>query len=215
GPDNAVYFISPQPEGTLLLGGDFTSVNGTNINRIARLHADGSLDSSFLPRGGVVGGPVYHVLRQANGRIVFGGGFNDVDGVPVNRLARLMDDGSLDTQFNPGAGANDMVLSLALQPDGRVLAGGLFATYDGTSVGMVARVYGDPVSPLVAVRSTGSALLAVSWPAWASAYALEETGTLNPEIWQRVTNAPTLQDTQMMVTLPLAAASQFFRLISP
>jgi uncharacterized delta-60 repeat protein len=214
GPDSAVYFISPQPEGTILLGGDFTSINGTNINRIARLHSNGSLDDSFLPVAGVVGGPVYHVLRQANGKILIGGGFDHVDGVPLNRLARLADDGSLDAEFKPGTGANDMVLSLALQPDGRVLAGGLFATYDGTSVGMVARVYGDPAYPLVAMRATDPAQTVVSWPAWASGYALQETQNLNPEIWRQVTNAATLQKNLMVVTLPSVAGSRFFRLIS-
>ena len=214
GPNNAVYFIAPQPEGTLLVGGDFTSLNGTNINRIARLHMDGSIDDSFSPIGGVLGGPVYHVLRQPNGKIVIGGGFNTVNGISLNHLARLTADGLLDPQFNIGTGASDMVLSLALQTDGRVLAGGLFATYNGSSVGMFARIYGDPAYPQIVVNSADSAQLTLAWPAWASAYALQQTESLNPENWQRITNTANLQNEQMILNLPLASASQFFRLIS-
>jgi uncharacterized delta-60 repeat protein len=214
GPNNAVYFIAPQAEDTLLVGGDFTSFNGTNISRIARLQMDGSLDNSFSPIGGVLGGPVYHVLRQTNGKIVIGGGFNNVNGISFNHLARLTADGLLDAQFNIGTGANDMVLSLALQTDGQVLAGGLFATYNGASVGMFARIYGDPAYPLIVVRSGDSAHLMLAWPAWASAYSLEQTESLNPENWQRVTNRANLQNEQMILTLPLAAPSELFRLIS-
>ena len=104
GPNNNVYFIAPQAEGMILIGGDFTQVNGTNINRIARLRADGSVDDSFLPTGGVSGGPIYHIVCQDNGKIVIGGSFTSVNGSSLNRLARLNPDGSLDSGFNPGAG---------------------------------------------------------------------------------------------------------------
>ena len=45
--------VAVQPDGKVLIGGDFTTVNGTNRNGIARLNADGSLDSSFNPGTGV------------------------------------------------------------------------------------------------------------------------------------------------------------------
>ena len=39
----ALYSVAIHPDGKLLIGGAFTSVNGTNINHLARLYADASL----------------------------------------------------------------------------------------------------------------------------------------------------------------------------
>jgi uncharacterized delta-60 repeat protein len=214
GPNNNVYFIDPQAEGTILIGGDFTAVGGTNINRVARLRADGSVDDTFLPVGGALGGPVYHIVQQDNGKIVIGGSFSSVNGSSLNGLARLNADGSLDSGFHSGTGASDMVLTLAIQGDGRLVAGGLFATYDGTTVGMIARVYGDPVYPVIAAELPDSSHVLVSWPSWASAYALQTTERLQPADWQPATNSATLQGNRQTITLPFGAASQLYRLIS-
>jgi len=105
GPDNTVYFVAPQPDGTIYIAGTFASVNGIAMNGVARLRADGSLDPSFNPPGGAVGGAVYHLLRQTNGKIVIGGAFSTVNGLPVNRFARLEADGSLDASFALGLGS--------------------------------------------------------------------------------------------------------------
>ena len=59
-------------------------------------------------------------------------------------MARLNSDGSLDTGFlATGAGADDVVCSVAVQSDGKVLIGGSFGTYNGTSRGYVARLNSD------------------------------------------------------------------------
>jgi uncharacterized delta-60 repeat protein len=213
GPNNNVYFVSPQADGTILISGDFTSVNGTGINRIARLKQDGSLDSSFSPTGGVLGGAVYHVLTQANGRIILGGAFTAVNGTALNRLARLNTDGSLDMTFNPGAGASDMILSLAIQNDGMILAGGLFSTYAGTEVGMIARVYGDASAPVLSIQDAGNHQIVVSWPSWASSFTLQAVDALSGAGWQTVTNIPVVQSDKLGVTLPVGTTGTgFFRL---
>jgi len=215
GPNSNVYFAAPQPDGKIFISGDFTAVNGTNINRVARLWADGSLDTSFSPAGGALGGPVYHVIRQENGRIVIGGGFTTVNGATLNRLARLNPDGSLDPDFNPGAGADNEVLTLAIQGDGKLLAGGLFATYESTNVGMIARIYGDPLYPSLDAQLADSSHLLVAWPLWASAYTLQANESLQAAGWQTVTNMPTPQNTRQAVTVPIPGRAQFYRLISP
>ena len=111
------------------------------------------MDGSFIPNGGASGGPVYSIVRQGNGKIVIGGAFTTLNGGSVNRIGRLNPDGSLDDTFNPGAAASDEVLTLALQGDGLLLAGGLFANYNAISVGMFARIYGDPGYPALVGRA--------------------------------------------------------------
>lgn len=140
GMDGEISTVVLQPNGQILIGGKFTTVAGTTRRRLARLNTDGTLDASFDPNieprapteGGSLTPEVTSIALQPDGRIVVGGGFTAVqpNGAAEltvrNRLARFNSDGSLDTTFNPSA--NSMVLSLALQPDGKILVGGGFTT---------------------------------------------------------------------------------------
>ena len=49
----AIRAIVEQPDGRLVIGGDFSTVDGVGRNGLARLNADGSLDTSFDPVTGV------------------------------------------------------------------------------------------------------------------------------------------------------------------
>ncbi len=55
GADNEVQTVSSQIDGKIIIGGNFTTFNGSNRNRIARLNPDGSLDNSFNPGTGPFG----------------------------------------------------------------------------------------------------------------------------------------------------------------
>ena len=58
-------------------------------------------------------------------------------------IARLNTDGTLDTSFATGAGIDASLYSLALQPDGKVIIGGFFTTYNGIAKGSIARLNTD------------------------------------------------------------------------
>lgn len=64
------------------------------------------------------------VAVQADGRILIGGWFTEVNGVPKPYLARLMPDGSLDGSFAIAA-PNAVVEEVVIQPDGRILVWGM------------------------------------------------------------------------------------------
>ena len=121
--NGSVYAIAQQDDGKVLIGGTFTTVNGTARNGIARLNADGSLDTSFDPGTGA-DNFVQALAQQADGKVLIGGSFNDINGTARNGIARLNADGSLDTGFDPGTGANNIVFALAQQADGKVMIGG-------------------------------------------------------------------------------------------
>lgn len=142
----AVYTAVLQPDGKALLGGDFTTADGLPCNRFLRLNADGSLDLTFAgARGASLGanGVVYALAVQADGKIVIGGNFTSINGVARTRLARLNSDGSLDSTFDPGRGANGPVYALAVLPDGSVIIGGDFTAVNGYPRRGVARLNGD------------------------------------------------------------------------
>lgn len=141
-----VFAVAAQPDGKVLVGGNFTSFNGTARSRIARLNTDGSLDTDFDPGFGLTNlstSRVTAIALQSDGRILIGGEFTSYDGNARGRVARIHADGSLDTSFDPGAGANGQVNALVLQQDGRVLIAGAFTACAGQPCGRIARLDSD------------------------------------------------------------------------
>lgn len=140
-----VYALAVQSDDKILVGGDFKSVNGVALTNLVRLHADGSVDTSFQPRiGGGSFTSVSSLRIQSDGKILMGGYFNSIGGVTRNNLARLQTDGSLDTSFLNGmTGLNSTPHSIALQSDGKVLVGGWFSTINGVTRHGFARLNPD------------------------------------------------------------------------
>jgi len=144
GANGSVLCLAVQADGKVLVGGDFTTVNGVSRNRIARLNPDGSLDETFLDGLSGASGTVQCLAVQADGKVLIGGDFTIVNGTTRNRLAQLNPDGSLDQSFLNGLnGPNSTVLSLAVQADGKVLMGGSFTNVNGVSRQYIARLNPD------------------------------------------------------------------------
>jgi uncharacterized delta-60 repeat protein len=81
---------------------------------------------------------------QSDGRILIGGTFASIDGATRNGIARLTTSGTLDNSFlASGNGANGPVSTLAVQSDGKVLIGGDFTSFNGTSRNRIARLNSD------------------------------------------------------------------------
>lgn len=140
GANNTVHAVVSQPDGKLILGGDFTKVNTRDRNRIARLNADGQLDRSFNPGTGADGG-VAALALQPDGSVIMGGGFTSVNGIQRYSIARLLPSGALDTSFNPGLGANGPIRAVSLLNDGKILVGGDFTSFNGTNRNYIAQLH--------------------------------------------------------------------------
>jgi uncharacterized delta-60 repeat protein len=119
-----------QPDGKMIIAGEFTSVQDTPRSNIARLNPDGSLDTAFDVG---TNSWIYSVVVQPDGKILLGGNFISVkpagSAASVSRryMARLLPDGRLDPDFNPSP--NGDVTSIALQPDGWIICGGFFTSF--------------------------------------------------------------------------------------
>ena len=157
GANDSVRAITIQPDGKILIGGLFTSVNGITMNHLARLNTDGSLDSAFT--GGAVGAndTVLSFAMQSDGRIVVGGQFTKCNGVSRSRITRLNSDGTVDPTINFGTGANDFVAAIVIQqdtiqgyptnvPDEKIIIGGGFTQYFGQTYDYIARIYGGSIT---------------------------------------------------------------------
>lgn len=138
------YAIVVQPDGRIVVGGSFTSADGSPCGRIARLNADGSLDSSFVTGTGF-DATVRSIALQSTGRLVVGGFFSHCDGQTAGRLARLHINGVFDASFALGSGCNATVLALSVvsTSDDRLFVAGAFTNYAGDAANRLMRLTAD------------------------------------------------------------------------
>ncbi|HMU14172.1 MAG: T9SS type A sorting domain-containing protein [Bacteroidetes bacterium] len=128
GANDNVTAIALQSDGKILIGGAFTYYNGIWCNHLVRLHADGSVDSSFNTGLGFDGN-VYALLVQPDNKILVGGDYFHLDNQVAQGLVRLETNGARDTGFD--AGGVPIVYALALRPNGRIIVGGNFSFVQG------------------------------------------------------------------------------------
>ena len=128
--DGAVNAIALQPDGKVIIAGEFTTVRGLIRTNLARLNADGSGDSSFNFANAAFYNPVHVMARQTDGKLLVG--------MEGGGMLRLNSDGSQDYDFTPSLSFwwdenqyEAWVLSIALQSDGKIVIGGWFALESG------------------------------------------------------------------------------------
>jgi len=148
GFNSTVFSIAVTNDGSndVYVGGYFTAYNGTSSPRLIRLNSDGSIDSTFN-----VGTGFNHsvdsitLATDGSNDIYVGGNFINYNGTLVNRIARLNNDGSIDTSFNVGSGFNSSVQSILIANDGSndVYIGGGFTTFNGGASSRIIRLNDD------------------------------------------------------------------------
>jgi uncharacterized delta-60 repeat protein len=135
--NDGVEALVVQSDGRVIIAGDFAGYNGILRNNIARLNPDGSLDTSFDPGIGF-DNTITAIAQQPDGKVLVGGFFTTAGGVSRNHIARLNNNGSLDTGFNVGSGTDAIVRTFFVQSDLKILIGGDFTTYNGVTRNYVA-----------------------------------------------------------------------------
>jgi uncharacterized delta-60 repeat protein len=149
GNPGLVWAIVVQPDGKMLVAGQFQRINGQPRNGIARLLSDGSVDATFQPAWSSI---VFATALQADGKVLIASPF-------VPRLGRLLPDGSLESTatFNPGSGPWASISpdfsSLTLQADGKILVGGTIDNVNGTPRTNLARLHNDPATQRLAATT--------------------------------------------------------------
>ena len=85
--------IALQSDGKFIIGGGFTSYNGTAVDHIIRLNSDGSIDSSFNPGTGFDSN-VYSICILPDTSIVMGGTFTTYNGNTRQRIVKTSSNGT-------------------------------------------------------------------------------------------------------------------------
>ncbi|MGJ8671624.1 Calx-beta domain-containing protein [Rubritalea sp.] len=131
GFNGVVEALTLQDDGKILVGGDFTSYNGTSCNRIARLNSDGTLDTSFATAvGSGANDTVRCMAVEANGSILVGGDFSTINGQIDGGLTRLLSSGvrdsgnSLNLPFDTGFGTS--IYAILPESSGKIMVSGTF-----------------------------------------------------------------------------------------
>jgi uncharacterized delta-60 repeat protein len=132
-----VFTVVPQPDGKFVAVGS-TVMNPFANFALARFNANGTLDASFGTGGIVTTGfgvsaEATSAAVQADGKIV-AAGFANLDGAHDFALVRYNSNGTLDASFGTGGKVTTAFLSqgfseaqansVAVQPDGRIVAAG-------------------------------------------------------------------------------------------
>src|SRR6266853_1476212 len=102
----------------------------------------GQLDTTFVPAPGT-NDAVNVVIPQPDGKVVAAGRFTFANTVFRNRIARFNFDGSLDTSFDPGTGADGEITAAVLQSDGRIIVAGRFTSFNGFTHNGICRLNAD------------------------------------------------------------------------
>ncbi len=145
GANNLVKTTALQADGRILVGGNFTKYNDLLNNRIVRVLSSGEIDNSFNSGDGF-NGQVYTVAVEPDQKIIIAGAFTRYNGLSnINRIVRLFPNGTKDNSFNTGSGADGIIETVYIQPDGKILLGGHFKNFNG-----------QPFAGLVRLNSDGS-----------------------------------------------------------
>ena len=129
-------------DGRVVVVGQFTTYNGVSRNRIVMLMPDGSIDPTFNQGAGFSGSFNYmnSVAVDSLDRIYVVGGCTIYNGTTINRICRLLPDGTLDTSFVIGAGLNNSASAVAIDSADNVYVGGQFTSYKGTAINRFVKI---------------------------------------------------------------------------
>jgi len=146
GFNTTAYAITGQSDGKILISGDFTTYSGSNINRLARINTNGTLDTTFQP--GSNNGGIYNLKLLADGTILAAGVFTTYSGSTVSRFVRINSNGSRNTSWIPGQGANLgpnawgtlANNAISLDKNNAVYIGNAFTAYSSSTAGYIAKL---------------------------------------------------------------------------
>lgn len=159
GFNNSVSKLGVDSMGRLIVIGTFVTFNGNTRNRIVRLNSDGTEDTAFYTAlGTAFNNNVTALAITADDSIVLGGDFTDFNGTGLGRIGKLDSTGTLVTSFvtNVGGGADNAIVTMALNPDQQVAFGGVFTNFNSNARGRLDLISSDGVEYANFVTGTGS-----------------------------------------------------------
>ncbi len=130
-----VFVINGDDEGNIYIGGAFCYINGEVRSNIAKLKADGTLDSAWIAEAN---NPVERIVPTASG-IYLSGPFEYVGGASRTFLAKVnSSNGNVVAEFNPPIPDN-VIYSIAFY-NSALYIGGAFTSLNGNAAQNIAKL---------------------------------------------------------------------------
>jgi uncharacterized delta-60 repeat protein len=139
GFNNTADTVLFQPDGKIVVAGQFQTYSGSSNNAIVRINSNGTRDTTFNIGGGLTTLGGYALALQSDGKIVFANASQQYSGSTARFIIRINPSGTLDTTFNANAPASLSTTgftanSLKIDNDGKIYWGNAFTTYSGSFV---------------------------------------------------------------------------------
>lgn len=130
--------------GSIYVGGTFTSFQNTLENRIIKVLSSGAKDQTFSSGTGF-NGDVLDIckVKDKSEDIIVTGKFTQYNGVPSNYIIRLNSDGSIDQSLNIGTGFNGQVSKALCLDSGEIIVVGSFTEYNTISANKIIALNSD------------------------------------------------------------------------
>jgi uncharacterized delta-60 repeat protein len=142
---NSSTHLSIESDGKIYVGGGFFALyNGTTVNSFARINSSGSLDTTFPYTSSTSAAGFSNTVRSifiSGSNIYFAGSYTSYR--PINNIIRLNTDGTQDTSFAIGPGLSSQAFAVKPQSDGKIIVGGAFGAYSGSTSSGIVRLNTD------------------------------------------------------------------------
>ena len=136
GPNAQIASVALQSDGKILVGGFFTTFDNIPATKLVRLHADGTVDTSFAAPNFSGGDIPTALIEMSDDKILACYGIS-------RGILLLNSDGSQNTQVGSISGDAEDFNAIVLQPDGKVLIGGSFNAFGNNAATNLLRLNAD------------------------------------------------------------------------
>ena len=133
GFNNDVYIVRLANDGSLFIGGKFTTFKGTTVNRIAKISNTGILDTAFHSGNTGFNNDVWTIEFMDDSNPLIGGLFTSYKGVNNNSILKINLNGNIDGSFDTGtADSNGYVYKIINNGSNNIFLSGTFLKYKST-----------------------------------------------------------------------------------
>ena len=141
GFNDTVLACIDSPSGPYVFG-EFTSYGGSTKRGIVKLDEFGAIDNSNFNVSTGLGTSSYATCGaiDKDEKLLVGGSFTSFNSDTCSNIMRLMQDGTFDNTFVQGSGFNDVVNCIAVLSTGDYMVGGMFTSYNGSSVSGIVKI---------------------------------------------------------------------------
>ena len=126
--DDSFYVVKILEDNKIMIGGLFNTINSTNINKLARLNNNGTIDNTFNPGAGIATGEQINTINVLNGKYLIGGAFSNYDNNLARGLASINPDGSFNTNFNANGYNGGFIRNIDIDTNENIIISGHIST---------------------------------------------------------------------------------------